>query len=72
MMRAVGHPVAVNPDAELSRVAREEGWRIMHIDKLGRRLKLAAGAAAIGMVGGGSGYAVARARRRSGLARLRR
>ena len=35
MMRAVGHPVAVNPDRELERVAREEGWRIMRFDKLG-------------------------------------
>ena len=26
MLRAVGHPVAVNPDAALARVAREEGW----------------------------------------------
>src|SRR5919106_1957311 len=29
MMRAVGNPVAVNPDHELARVAREEGWRII-------------------------------------------
>ena len=42
MMRAVGHPVAVNPDRVLERVAREEGWRIMRFDKLGRRLKWAA------------------------------
>jgi phosphoserine phosphatase len=72
MMRAVGHPVAVNPDSELQRVAREEGWRVMHIDKLGRRLKLAAGAAAMALVGGGGGYAVARSRRRGGLRRLAR
>jgi HAD superfamily hydrolase (TIGR01490 family) len=72
MMRTVGHPVAVNPDAELSRVAREEGWRVMHIDKLGRRLKLAAGAAAMALVGGGGGYAVARTRRHKTLGRLRR
>lgn len=26
MLRAVGHPVAVNPDRELSRLARDEGW----------------------------------------------
>ena len=36
MLRAVGHPVAVNPDSALARVAREEGWRIMRFDKLGR------------------------------------
>ena len=45
MLRAVGHPVVVNPDAELERVARAEGWRIMRFDKLGRRLKIAGGAA---------------------------
>jgi hypothetical protein len=29
MLRAVGHPVAVNPDRDLARVAREEGWPIL-------------------------------------------
>ena len=72
MMRAVGHPVAVNPDRALERVAREEGWRIMRFEHLGRRLKLAGGAAALALVGGGGGYAAARQRRRGGLARLRR
>src|SRR5919199_1560590 len=28
MLRAVGHPVAVNPDSELARIARQEGWQI--------------------------------------------
>jgi HAD superfamily hydrolase (TIGR01490 family) len=28
MLRAVGHPVVVNPDRDLSRIARAEGWRI--------------------------------------------
>jgi HAD superfamily hydrolase (TIGR01490 family) len=51
MLRAVGHPVAVNPDAELLRVAREEDWEIMRFDKLGRRIKIAAGAAGIGVAG---------------------
>ena len=44
MLRVVGHPVAVNPDAALQRIAREEGWRIMRFDKLGRRIKLAGAA----------------------------
>jgi hypothetical protein len=26
MLRAVGNPVAVNPDRELARLARDEGW----------------------------------------------
>src|SRR5256885_7615256 len=47
MLRVVGHPVAVNPDAALARVAREAGWEIMHFDRLGRRLRLAAGTATI-------------------------
>ena len=41
MLRAVGNPVAVNPDAELARVAAEEGWRVMRFEKLGRRLAIA-------------------------------
>lgn len=42
MLRAVGHPVAVNPDAELARIAMQEGWEIVRLDRLGRRLKLIA------------------------------
>ena len=41
MLRAVGHPVVVNPDAALARVAREEGWEILRFEQLGRRLKAA-------------------------------
>ena len=63
MMRTVGHPVAVNPDRALERVAREEGWRIMRFDKLGRRLKLAAAVGSVALVGSGSGYVAARVRR---------
>src|SRR3954454_18262161 len=64
MLRAVGHPVAVNPDASLMRTAREEGWEIMRFDRLGRRLRLAAGAATIGLLGVGGGYLGPRAYRR--------
>jgi HAD superfamily hydrolase (TIGR01490 family) len=42
MLRAVGHPVVVNPDEELARVAREEGWRVMRFERLGRRVALSA------------------------------
>jgi HAD superfamily hydrolase (TIGR01490 family) len=63
MMRAVGHPVAVNPDRALERVAREEGWRIMRFDKLGRRLRWAAAVGGVALIGSGSGYVAARARR---------
>jgi HAD superfamily hydrolase (TIGR01490 family) len=54
MLRIVGHPVAVNPDQELTRVARREGWEILRFDRLGRRLKTVvalAGAAAAGGIG---------------------
>src|SRR5919202_3587466 len=41
MLRAVGNPVAVNPDAALLRVAREEGWEVLTFETLGRSLKMA-------------------------------
>jgi HAD superfamily hydrolase (TIGR01490 family) len=63
MMRVVGHPVAVNPDRALERVARAEGWRIMRFDKLGRRLRWLAAIGSVALVGGGGGYVVARSRR---------
>ena len=59
MLRAVGHPVAVNPDGPLARVAREEGWEILRFERLNRRLRYAgalAGAAALG----GAGSLIAR------------
>ena len=62
MLRCVGHPVAVNPDAELLRVAREEGWQVMTFDRLHRRLRLAVAAGGLGALGAGSGYVVARLR----------
>ena len=40
MLKAVGNPVVVNPDEELTRIAREQGWRVMRFEKLGRRLAL--------------------------------
>ncbi len=38
MLRAVGNPVAVNPDPPLAEIAREEGWQTMRFEQLGRRL----------------------------------
>ena len=73
MLRAVGHPVAVNPDSKLEQVARQEGWRIMRFDKLGRRIKIAGGvvglAAGATAVGWGSAHLQ---ERRSRSARVRR
>jgi HAD superfamily hydrolase (TIGR01490 family) len=60
MLRAVGHPVAVNPDNELARVAREEGWEVMTFETLGRRLKVAAAFLAFTAVGGASRKVVRR------------
>ncbi|MDQ4047995.1 MAG: haloacid dehalogenase-like hydrolase, partial [Actinomycetota bacterium] len=62
MLSAVGHPVAVNPDTALERIARENGWRIMRFDRLGRRLRIAAALGAVGLVGGGGGYLAGRIR----------
>ena len=64
MLRVVGHPVAVNPDTELERIARAEGWRIMRFDKLARRLRIAIVAGAIALVGGGGGYLAGELRER--------
>jgi len=38
MLRAVGHPVAVNPDPPLAELARGEGWQTLRFERLGRRL----------------------------------
>jgi HAD superfamily hydrolase (TIGR01490 family) len=42
MLRAVRHAVVVNPDAMLRRIAVQEGWEVIELDRLGRRLKLLA------------------------------
>jgi HAD superfamily hydrolase (TIGR01490 family) len=68
MLQVVGHPVAVNPDQELAREARQQGWQILRFDRLGRRLKAAValmGAA----VAGGAGSAAIAARARGGRGR---
>ena len=61
MLRAVGHPVVVNPDAELSRIAREEEWDVIRFETLGRRLKVG-GAIVTALAAGGIGNAVVRRR----------
>jgi HAD superfamily hydrolase (TIGR01490 family) len=62
MLRAVGHPVAVNPDSRLRRVAREEGWEIMRFEQLGRRLKAAGAVFAAALVGTATRTVAARRR----------
>ena len=73
MLRCVGHPVAVNPDSALERVAREEGWRIMRFDKLGRRIKIAGGVATLAAGASAVGWASGRwQQRHTRTARVRR
>ena len=52
MLRAVGNPVAVNPDPRLAHVAEDEGWRVLKFERLGRRLAIVGGAVAAGVAGG--------------------
>ncbi len=62
MLRAVGNPVAVNPDATLARIAREEGWEVLRFERLGRRLAIAGSAVAAAAVGGIGSLALSRRR----------
>jgi HAD superfamily hydrolase (TIGR01490 family) len=64
MLRLVGHPVAVNPDAELARVAKEEGWEVLRFDRLGRKLRVAGAALGAAAVGGIGSAALRRAQAR--------
>ncbi len=63
MLRVVGHPVAVNPDSELAREARTNGWQILRFERLGRRIKTG-GALAAAAAAGGIGSAILVRRRR--------
>jgi HAD superfamily hydrolase (TIGR01490 family) len=65
MLRLVGHPVAVNPDSELARAAREHGWEILRFDRLSRRLKAVGGLGGAALAGAAGSVALAaRGRRR--------
>ncbi len=52
MLRAVGHPVVVNPDQDLRRIANAEGWEVLRLDRLGRHLKMIAAVGAVTALGG--------------------
>jgi HAD superfamily hydrolase (TIGR01490 family) len=75
MLRAVGHAVVVNPDAMLRRIAAEEGWEVIELDRLGRRLKLLAAvgagtaAASLGRLALDRGETLRGTRTRGGRAR---
>ena len=64
MLQLVGHPNAVNPDAELHAVARREGWPV-HDFRSGRKATLMAlpAAAGLGAVAGGIAAGLALHRR---------
>ncbi|MFT3855561.1 MAG: HAD-IB family hydrolase [Ilumatobacteraceae bacterium] len=65
MLRAVGHPVAVNPDGRLERIAHDEGWPIVVFSRrtkaVVRRTTRAVGA--VGLTAGGFAAGVRWARR---------
>jgi HAD superfamily hydrolase (TIGR01490 family) len=67
MLRLVGHPVVVNPDSTLAKVARSERWEVLRFDRLGRRLKATVGLIGAAVAGGVGSAAIAmRGRRRRG------
>ena len=51
MLRAVGNPVAVNPDRALAAAAAEGGWAVMRFETLGRHMKVVAAFAAAAALG---------------------
>jgi HAD superfamily hydrolase (TIGR01490 family) len=63
MLSLVGHPVAVNPDHELKRIAREKGWEIRDF-RTGRKAARIGVPAAAGMGAVAGGIAVGLALRR--------
>lgn len=73
MLRAVGHPVAVNPDRELARIARAEAWEILRFDRLRRKIATGAamGVAGAALAGGAMSATVAtRGRTRRGVRQM--
>jgi len=69
MLRSVGNAVVVNPDADLLEIVREEGWRVMRFEKLGRRMAIAGATVLAAGIGAGARIASSR---RSGRRKLRR
>jgi HAD superfamily hydrolase (TIGR01490 family) len=74
MLTTVGHPVAVNPDAKLKRIARENGWDIRDFRTGRKAAKVGVPAAAgAGAIAGGIAVGLAMQRNRNRpIARLRR
>jgi hypothetical protein len=57
LLRAVRHAMGVDDDRALRRIACEEGWEVVELDRLGHHLKLA-GALSAAAVAGALGTAV--------------
>jgi HAD superfamily hydrolase (TIGR01490 family) len=74
MLTTVGHPVAVNPDAKLKRIARENGWEIRDFRTGRKAAKVGVPAAAgAGAIAGGIAVGLAMQRRHNRpIARVRR
>jgi phosphoserine phosphatase len=72
MLETVGHPVAVNPDAELAEVAKREGWEVLRFEKLGERLRVAFAIVVAAAVGGSGSWLAARRRAAAGRRRFSR
>jgi hypothetical protein len=70
MLRSVGHAVVVNPDGPLLEIARQEGWRVMRFEKLGRKLAIV-GATALAAAAGGAGALASKRRNSGGLRQAR-
>ncbi|HWP32569.1 MAG TPA: HAD-IB family hydrolase [Solirubrobacterales bacterium] len=64
MLRAVGNPVAVNPDPPLAEIARGEGWQVLRFERLGRRL-VALTVTMLATIAGFGGSRIAAARRKA-------
>jgi HAD superfamily hydrolase (TIGR01490 family) len=54
MLECVGHPVAVNPDAALARVAHQRGWPVVIFSRRTKQVirRTTAGAGAVALAGG--------------------
>ena len=70
MMEVVGHPVAVNPEKELRKVAEEKEWPILEFERevsLGTRLRqpvpMISGATVVAAILGAVGMALVKRRR---------
>ncbi len=72
MLRAVGHPVVVNPDSDLEALARDGGWEILRLDRLGQKLTIAGALTVAAAASGATAAFLKRTDRRIELPRISR